>query len=82
MKIKNIGTSIISIGNTVILPDETVDISDKGYQNNDTINFLIETKRLALVKEKKAEKPAAKNDKNSGASAEKNKDETPTEEQK
>lgn len=54
MKLKNIGTSIVSIGKTVVLPDETVDISDKGYQNNDTIDFLVSIKRLAIVKERAA----------------------------
>lgn len=54
MKLKNIGTSIVSIGKTVILPDETVDISDKGYQNNDAIDFLVSIKRLAIVKERAA----------------------------
>ncbi len=54
MKLKNIGTSIVSVGKTVILPDETVDISDKSYQNNDTIDFLVSIKRLAIVKERAA----------------------------
>ena len=56
MKIKNIGTAIVSIGKTVILPDEVVDISDKSYQNNDAIDFLVSIKRLAVVKERTSKK--------------------------
>lgn len=63
MKLKNIGTSIISVGKTVILPDDTVDITEKGYQNNDAINFLVATNRLAIIKERTtpAKKEAQKN---------------------
>lgn len=69
MKLKNIGTSIVSVGKTVILPDDTVDITEKGYQNNDAINFLVATNRLAIIKErtasskKEAQKNAAPDDK-------------------
>lgn len=63
MKLKNIGTSIVSVGKTVILPDDTVDITEKGYQNNDAINFLVATNRLAIIKERTtpAKKEAQKN---------------------
>lgn len=63
MKLKNIGTSIISVGKTVILPDDTVDITEKCYQNNDAINFLVATNRLAIIKERTtpAKKEAQKN---------------------
>ena len=63
MKLKNIGTSIVSGGKTVILPDDTVDINEKGYQNNDAINFLVATNRLAIIKERTApaKKEAQKN---------------------
>lgn len=63
MKLKNIGTSIVSVGKTVILPDDTVDIAEKGYQNNDAINFLVATNRLAVIKERTApaKKEAQKN---------------------
>ena len=63
MKLKNIGTSIVSVGKTVILPDDTVDITEKGYQNNDAINFLVATSRLAIIKERTApaKKEAQKN---------------------
>ena len=69
MKLKNIGTSIVSVGKTVILPDDTVDITEKGYQNNDAINFLVATNRLAIIKEhtapakKEAQKNAAPDNK-------------------
>ena len=63
MKLKNIGTSIVSVGKTIILPDDTVDITEKGYQNNDAINFLVATNRLAIIKERTApaKKEAQKN---------------------
>ena len=63
MKLKNIGTSIVSIGKTVILPDDTVDITEEGYQKNDAINFLVATNRLAIIKERTtpAKKEAQKN---------------------
>ena len=63
MKLKNIGTSIVIVGKTVILPDDTVDITEKGYQNNDAINFLVATNRLAIIKERTApaKKEAQKN---------------------
>lgn len=61
MKIKNTSSTIISIGSVVVLPDDTVEISDKAYQNNDVINFLVGRNRLAIVKERaaKAAEPAA-----------------------
>lgn len=63
MKLKNIGTSIVSVGKVIILPDDTVDITEKGYQNNDAINFLVATNRLAIIKERTApaKKEAQKN---------------------
>lgn len=63
MKLKNIGTSIVSVGKTVILPDDTVDITEEGYQKNDAINFLVATNRLAIIKERTtpAKKEAQKN---------------------
>lgn len=63
MKLKNIGTSIVSVGKVIILPDDTVDIIEKGYQNNDAINFLVATNRLAIIKERTApaKKEAQKN---------------------
>ena len=54
MKVKNIGTSVVSIGKTVILPDETAEITDKSYQNNGAIDFLVSIKRLAIAKERTA----------------------------
>lgn len=62
MKLKNIGTTVINIGKIVILPDETAEVKEKGYENNPVINYLVKTNRLELVKEKKA---AVKNDKKS-----------------
>lgn len=59
MKLKNLSPTIISIGKTVILPDETVEVSDLAYANNAAIVYLVKTKRLAITaddekKEKKA----------------------------
>lgn len=56
MKLKNIGTTIINIGKVVILPDEIGEVNDKAYENNDAIDYLVKTNRLAIVKENK--KPA------------------------
>lgn len=63
MKLKNIGTSIVNVGKVIILPDDTVDITEKGYQNNDAINFLVATNHLAIIKERTApaKKEAQKN---------------------
>ena len=52
MKLKNISSTVVSVGRTVILPDEVVEVTDRGYENNDALNFLIKTNRLALVKER------------------------------
>ena len=69
MKLKNLGTTVLNVGKVIILPDETVEVKDKAYENNAAINYLVKTNRLALVKEeakkekknagKKAETPAA-----------------------
>lgn len=61
MKLKNIGTKVISVGKVVILPNEVGVIDAKGYENNPAVNFLIQTKRLEVVKEK-AEKKASANE--------------------
>ena len=74
MKLKNLGTTVISIGTVVILPDETVEVKDKAYENNPAVNFLVKTNRLALVKEE------AKKEKRN--SAKDKKPETPTTEPK
>lgn len=58
MKLKNVGVTIVSIGKTVLLPDETVEIKGKGYENNAAIDYLVKTNRLAVVKERTA--PTAK----------------------
>lgn len=69
MKLKNLGTTVLNVGKVIILPDETVEVKDKAYENNAAINYLVKTNRLALVKEeakkekknagKKSETPAA-----------------------
>lgn len=60
MKIKNNGSTIISIGTTVILPDETAEILDERYNDNEAINRLVEMGILEITKEKPADKPAEK----------------------
>jgi len=72
MKLKNLGTTVINVGKVIILPDETVEVKDKAYENNAAINYLVKTNRLALVKEE-----AKKDKKNAGKKAE-----TPAEEPK
>ena len=85
MKLKNLGTTVLNIGKVIILPDETVEVKDKAYENNDAVKYLIKTNRLALVKEeeKKAKKPTGKPDKKAettaSPAAEGEKPETPAE---
>lgn len=58
MKLKNNGNSVISIGKTAILPDETANITAKEYQDNDAVNFLIQRGTLSEVTERaKAKTP-------------------------
>lgn len=47
MRIKNISGKIVSIGDTVLLPNETKEV--KGYDNSDALAFLIERKKLRVV---------------------------------
>lgn len=54
MKIKNTGTTIISVGKNAILPDETVEVAATGYENNAALNFLVKSGNLSIVKEKAA----------------------------
>lgn len=81
MKLKNLGTTVINIGKVAILPDETAEVTDKAYENNATINYLVKTNRLEIVKETK--KSASKNDKKPSVPAEDTKadNETPAAEQ-
>ena len=58
MKLKNTGNSVISVGKTVILPGESADIKEKGYQNNAVISFLIA--RGILSEDTGVEKPRSK----------------------
>lgn len=58
MKLKNTGNSVISVGKTVILPGESADIKEKGYQNNTVISFLIA--RGILSEDTGVEKPRSK----------------------
>lgn len=57
MKYKNTGSTIINIGKAILLPDETVEVTGEGYKNNAVLEFLVNTGRLAVVKDKTAEKP-------------------------
>ena len=58
MKLKNIGSSIVSIGTATILPGETKEVADKVYEENAALNFLIHTNRLALEKDAAKKAPA------------------------
>ena len=60
MKLKNTCGTLISVGKTVILPDEDVEITDKNYENNSAIEHLVEMHCLEVVAEKAEKKPADK----------------------
>jgi len=50
MNIKNTGASVVSIGTIIILPDETVNITEAAYQDNAAIKHLVKMGRLAVEK--------------------------------
>lgn len=58
MKIKNISGKIVSVGQTVILPNETKEVT--GYDNSDALSFFVQRKLLRIVEDKTAAAPAAK----------------------
>ena len=60
MKLRNTCGTLISVGKKVILPDETVEITDKNYENNSAIEHLVEMNCLEIVAEKAEKKPADK----------------------
>jgi len=64
MKIKNIGSKIISVGTTVLLPDATTEVS-KAMANAPSVATLIKMGLLAVVEE-----PKVKNDAKAKAEAE------------
>lgn len=50
-KIKNISKKIVSIGETIVLPDETITLSAK-FENNGAINALVNLGFLERTEEK------------------------------
>jgi len=50
-KIKNISKKIVSIGETIVLPDETITLSAK-FENNGVINALVNLGFLERTEEK------------------------------
>lgn len=50
MKLKNIGNKIVSVGEVVILPGETKEVS--GYDENSALECLIRQGNLSIVKER------------------------------
>lgn len=52
MKIKNISGKVISVGETIILPNETKEV--KGYDNSDALAFFLKRKLLRTVEDKAA----------------------------
>ena len=54
MKLKNIGNKIVSVGEVVILPGETKEVS--GYDENSALEYLIRQGNLSTVKERVAAK--------------------------
>lgn len=50
MKLKNIGNKIVSVGEVVILPGETKEVS--GYDENSALEYLIHQGNLSIVKER------------------------------
>ena len=51
MKLKNIGSKIVNVGDVTILPGDTSEVKD-AYANNAAINCLVEMGNLSIVKEK------------------------------
>lgn len=51
MKLKNIGSKIVNVGDVTILPGDTSEVKDV-YANNAAINCLVEMGNLSIVKEK------------------------------
>lgn len=79
MKLKNIGTTVISVGNVVILPNEVKEVKGKAYENNAAIKHLCKTNSLEIVKEE--EKPNGRNaKKNAAPKQEPKQNETPSNE--
>ena len=60
MKIKNIGSAIVTIGTATILPGETKEVADKAFEGNAAVTFLMSTGRLALEKDSAAKKASAR----------------------
>lgn len=54
MKLKNIGNKIVSVGEVVILPGETKEVS--GYESNSALEYLVGDGNLSIVKERTAAK--------------------------
>ena len=54
MKLKNIGNKIISIGATVILPGEAMEVN--GYDDYENVNIFIGQGNLSEVKSRTAAK--------------------------
>lgn len=51
MKLKNIGSKIVNVGDDIILPGDTSEVKD-AYANNAAIDCLVEMGNLSIVKEK------------------------------
>lgn len=51
MKLKNIGSKIVNVGDVTILPGDTSEVKD-AYSNNAAIDCLVEMGNLSIVKEK------------------------------
>ena len=51
MKLKNIGSKIVNVGDDIILPGDTSEVKD-AYVNNAAIDRLVEMGNLSIVKEK------------------------------
>lgn len=51
MKLKNIGSKIVNVGDVTILPGDTSEVKD-AYADNAAIDCLVEMGNLSIVKEK------------------------------
>lgn len=51
MKLKNIGSKIVNVGDVTILPGDTSEVKD-AYASNAAIDCLVEMGNLSIVKEK------------------------------
>lgn len=50
MKLKNTSNKLINVGETAILPGQTVEVS--GFDDNPVVDALVKAKKLSIIKAK------------------------------